>query len=78
MSNDVYPQNMALTDTQIRNVKPKNNAYKFADFGRLFVLVTTSGSKLWRFKCRVHGKKKLLSIGNYSDVGLADARRITQ
>ena len=69
---------MPLTDTQIRNAKPKDKAYKLADFGGLFLLVNTGGSKLWRFKYRVQGKEKLLSIGKYPDVGLADARRIKE
>ena len=67
---------MPLTDTQIRNAKPRNKAYKLSDFGGLFLLLNTGGSKLWRFKYRMHGKEKLLSIGEYPDVGLLDARRI--
>lgn len=69
---------MPLTDTRIRNAKAKSKAYKLADFGGLFLLVNTSGSKLWRFKYRIQGKEKLLSIGKYPDVGLADARRIKE
>jgi hypothetical protein len=41
---------MALTDTAIRNAKPKAMPYKLADEKGLFLLVQPSGGKLWRFK----------------------------
>ena len=39
---------MALTDTAIRNAKPKAKAYKIADSQGLYLLVNPGGSKLWR------------------------------
>ena len=48
---------MALTDTQIRNVKPTEKPYKLADGGGLYL---TNGSKYWRLKCRYLGTEKLL------------------
>lgn len=65
---------MALTDTKIRKIKPQEKAYKLADEKGLFLLVKPNGSKYWRFKYRFIGKEKLLSIGVYPDVTLADAR----
>lgn len=65
-----------MSDTQIRKAKPQSKAYKLSDFDGLFLLINPSGSKLWRMKYRVHGKEKLLSIGKYPDVSLADARRM--
>jgi hypothetical protein len=38
------------------------------------MLVTTTGSKLWRFGYRFDDKQKLLAIGQYPIVSLADAR----
>ena len=38
------------------------------------LLVTPSGGKLWRFKYRYDGKQKLLALGAYPEVSLADAR----
>lgn len=49
--------------------------YKVSDFEGLFVLVKVSGSKSWRFKYRIDGKEKLLVIGNYPAVSLAQARK---
>ena len=65
---------MALTDTKIRNLKPKEKPYKVADFDGLHVLVKPNGSKLWRFKYRILGKERLLSIGSYPAISLLDAR----
>ncbi|WP_439149003.1 tyrosine-type recombinase/integrase [Sulfitobacter sp.] len=67
--------NMPLSDIQIRNLKPKENAYKVYDFEGLFVLVKPNGSKLWQFKYRMDGKERLLSIGVYPVVTLAQARK---
>lgn len=65
---------MPLNDVKIRAAKPKEKAYKLADEKGLFLLITSSGSKSWRFKYRIAGKEKLLSIGLYPDVNLAAAR----
>lgn len=66
---------MPLSDTKIRNLKGKDKAYKVSDFEGLFVLVKPNGSRLWQFKYRLDGKEKLLSIGVYPDVSLAQARK---
>jgi hypothetical protein len=65
---------MALTDSAIRNAKAKEKPYKVADERGLFLLVTPSGGKWWRFKYRYAGKEKLLSVGVYPDVGVKEAR----
>lgn len=63
-----------LTDTAARKAKAATKSYKLADSGGLFLFVTPAGGKLWRLKYRFNGKEKLLSIGPYPDVSLADAR----
>ena len=65
---------MPLTDVAIRNAKPAARPLKLFDGGGLFLLVTPKGSKWWRFKYRVNGKEKLLSLGVYPEVSLKDAR----
>jgi len=73
---------MALSDTRIRSLKAcikpdgttTSKAYKVADEKGLYLEVTPKGSKLWRFKYRIGGKEKLLSVGIYPDVGLKEAR----
>lgn len=65
---------MALTELKIRSIKPKDKPYKIADEKGLFLLITPKGSKYWRFKYRFAGKEKLLALGIYPDVTLAEAR----
>ncbi len=65
---------MALTDIKVKTAKPKEKPYKLADGGGMYLLINTNGSKYWRMKYRFAGKEKMLSIGVYPDVTLADAR----
>ena len=65
---------MALTDTTVRTAKADSRDRKLADEKGLYLLVTASGSKLWRFKFRVGDREKKLSLGSYPDVSLKDAR----
>lgn len=66
---------VALTDTKVRTVKPKEKPFKIADGKGLFLVVQPNGSKYWRFRYRFADKEKLLALGIYPDVTLADARR---
>ncbi|MEW6672327.1 MAG: integrase arm-type DNA-binding domain-containing protein [Thermodesulfobacteriota bacterium] len=65
---------MPMTDVKVRNAKPKNKQFKLFDTEGLFLLVTPAGGKWWRFKYRLEGKEKLLSLGTYPEVGLSQAR----
>ena len=65
---------MSLSDAQARNAKPKSKPYKIADGEGLFLLIMPSGSKYWRLKYFFAGKEKLLALGVYPEIGLADAR----
>ena len=65
---------MALTDTGVRKMKAKSNAYRLSDGGGLYLWVTPAGGKLWRWKYRHEGKEKLMSFGSYPDVSLSLAR----
>jgi len=66
---------MAFTDTTARNAKPGDKAQKLSVGGGLYLLVQPNGSKLWRYKYRFDGKEKLLAIGAYPDVSLANASK---
>jgi hypothetical protein len=63
-----------LTVTQIQNCKRQGKAVKLFDGRGLYLEVTPSGSRLWRFKYRFARKEKRISLGIYLDVGLKDAR----
>ncbi len=62
---------MPLTDTAIRNAKPGDKPIRLFDGGGLYLEVSPSGGKWWRFKYRFGGKEKRLSLGVYPDVTLA-------
>jgi hypothetical protein len=66
---------MALSDTKIRGAKTSDKQVKLFDGRGLFLLVAPSGGKLWRFKYRHEAKEKLLSLGAYPEISLADARQ---
>lgn len=63
-----------LTDAKLRQTKPCERAYKLADSGGLFLLITPNGSRYWRWKYRYLGKEKLLALGVYPEVSLSTAR----
>ncbi|WP_411817366.1 tyrosine-type recombinase/integrase [Hyphococcus sp. DH-69] len=65
---------MALTDIQIRRLKPESKPFRRSDGGGLYIEVKPTGSKLWRMAYRFDGKQKLLAFGAYPDVSLALAR----
>lgn len=64
-----------LTDIQVLKAKPQTKDMKLFDGGGLFLLVTPTGGKLWRFKYRFEGKEKTLYLGSYPEIPLADARQ---
>lgn len=53
---------------------PQNR--KLFDGGGLHLAVMISGGKLWRLKYIVNGKEKILSLGKFPDVTLAEAREL--
>ena len=65
---------MPLSDTAVRSAKSRDRAYKLTDERGLHLHVTVQGSKLWRWAYRFDGKQKLMALGQYPDVSLAQAR----
>ena len=65
---------MALTDVAIKRAKAKESPYKLGDSGGMFLWVTPSGGKSWRWSYRYDGKQKLMALGLYPDVSLVLAR----
>ncbi|HCM5084296.1 TPA: integrase arm-type DNA-binding domain-containing protein [Klebsiella aerogenes] len=65
---------MALSDVKVRSAKPEAKAYKLTDGDGLVLLVHPNGSKYWRLRYRFGGKEKMLALGKYPEVSLADAR----
>lgn len=65
----------SLTATTVDKAKPKAAAYKLTDGGGLYLFVSPTGAKSWRYKYRLLGKEKTYTIGPYPEVSLADARK---
>ena len=65
---------MPLTDTAIKKAKPGAKPVKLSDGKGMYLLLSPTGSKLWRWKYRVLGKEKVMALGAYPDVSLAQAR----
>lgn len=63
-----------LTDTKLRNLKPRDREYRAADGEGLYIQVSPKGSKLWRLRYFFQKKEKMLTLGRYPDVSLQAAR----
>jgi integrase len=64
----------SLSDAAVRNAKPKSKPYKMSDGEGLFLLITPAGGKYWRLKYFFGVKEKLLALGVFPEVSLAEAR----
>lgn len=67
---------MALTNAEAKAAKPDSGGkiVKLSDGGGLQLHVLPTGTKSWRLAYRWGGKQKTLTIGNFPDVSLAEAR----
>jgi integrase len=64
-----------LTAVAIRNAAPTAKPFKLSDGGGMFLLVMPNGARYWRVKFRHAGKEKVLALGVYPEVTLAEARQ---
>jgi integrase len=69
---------LPLSATEIKKAVPAEKDYKLFDGGGLFLLIKPSGGKLWRLKYRIKGKERVLAIGIYPQVSLANARALRE
>lgn len=65
---------MPLTDMLLRSAKPTDSIQKLSDGGGLQLWIMPKGAKLWRLAYRAGGRQKLLALGPYPLVTLAEAR----
>ncbi|WP_295997179.1 integrase arm-type DNA-binding domain-containing protein [Rugamonas sp.] len=64
-----------LTDTAVKNAKPKDKTYTLGDGDGMYLEITPNGSKFWRLAYRqANGKPNRLTFGKYPEVTLALAR----
>src|SRR6266480_5971805 len=65
---------MPLTEIAIRKAKAGAKPARLFDAGGLYLEISPSGGKWWRFKYRFAEKEKRLSLGVYPEVSLKAAR----
>jgi integrase len=66
---------MPLTVAAVRAAKPQEKSYRLSDEKGMYLEVTAAGGKYWRLKYRFAGKEKLLALGVFPEVSVADARQ---
>ena len=63
-----------LTDTALKNLKPKSARYKVAGRDGMYVTVSPAGTVTFRYDYRLNGRRETLTIGRYGPDGLSLAR----
>jgi integrase len=63
-----------LTDTEIKNAKPKEKEYSLSDGNGLQLIVKPDGRKVWEIRYTFEGKPKKTTAGVYPTVSLSKAR----
>jgi hypothetical protein len=59
-----------LTDTKLRNLKPKEELYKVNDRDGLHVAVTAVGSISFRYNYSINGRQETITFGRYGVGGI--------
>ncbi len=65
---------MPITHVAIVNAKPREKPYRLFDGRGLYLEVSPSGGRWWRFKYRFQGKEKRMSLGVFPEVSIKEAR----
>ncbi|WP_100640744.1 tyrosine-type recombinase/integrase [Alteromonas facilis] len=64
-----------LTATAVTKAKFKERPVKLTDGGGLYLLLSKTGGKHWRYDYRHSGRRKTLSLGSFPEITLASARQ---
>ncbi|KGQ32006.1 tyrosine-type recombinase/integrase [Gallibacterium anatis] len=74
MARKVHP----LVDTEIKKAKAASKPYTLTDGGGLFLLISTTGSKSWRFNYSnpITKKRTKMALGFYPAISLSKARSL--
>ncbi|NNA28009.1 integrase [Pseudomonas lundensis] len=65
-----------LTDTRVRNAKPRAKDYTLPDYNGLALFVSTKGAKCWHFRFSWADKQPRISLGTYPEISSGDARAL--
>lgn len=63
-----------LNDAKIKAAKATGKRYELADGDGLYLDVTPTGSKIWRYRYRLLGQREKVTIGPYPAIPLSEAR----
>lgn len=63
-----------LSDTRVKQAKPKSGPYKLADARGLYLYISPSAAKSWRYDYRFNGRRRTVAFGLYPAISLAMAR----
>lgn len=64
-----------LSEVAVRKAKARTEPIKMTDERDLYLHIAPSEGKLWRYAFRFRRKQKLMALGAYPDVSLAEARK---
>ncbi|SSW71262.1 Prophage integrase IntS [Achromobacter veterisilvae] len=67
---------MALSDLTVRQAKAADKTYNLPDTDGLGLVVAPTGGKSWHLRYYWLGKQKRISLGNYPEIGLREARTL--
>ncbi len=59
-----------LSDIAIKSLKPKDKTFKVADRDGMYLTVSKTGTKTFRYDYRINGRRETLTIGRYGKYGM--------
>jgi integrase len=63
-----------LSEAKVRAAKPQAKGYRIADGDGLHIFVTPAGGKSWRYRYYIGGRERIMQLGHYPDMSIAEAR----
>ena len=63
-----------LSNATVKAARVRACAYKLWDADGLHLHVSTTGTKAWRFRCRTGGRERVMTLGQWPEVSLIEAR----
>ncbi|WP_269633978.1 tyrosine-type recombinase/integrase [Pelomonas sp. BJYL3] len=63
-----------LTDTALKNLKPRERLYKVSDRDGMYATVSPGGTVTFRYDYRLNGRRETLTLGRYGADGISLAK----
>lgn len=60
-----------LTDTALRNIKPRSKIYRVFHRDGMCVAVPAAGTITFHYEYRLNGRRETLTLGRYGRVGMS-------